>query len=105
MPTTSLPPTSGPTVLPEPPSRPVANRDAVASLEGDAAMAADGATDASSASTRRTSHPDRRGIPIDPPQDRPSAAEATANGCSYQATPNTPTGDRDLHGCWAACCR
>ena len=60
---------SGPMVLPEPPSRPVTNRYAVGSLEGGAARAAGGATNASSVSTRRTSHPDRRGIPMGLPSE------------------------------------
>ena len=72
---------SGPMVLPEPPCRPATSRCALAFLEDGAALAADGATNASSPSSRRTSHPDRRGIPMGtPPQDGPSATEATANG-------------------------
>src|SRR5829696_6648435 len=55
---------SGPMVLPEPPCRPVTSRYAVAFPEGGVALAADGTTNASSTRSRRTSHPDRRGVPM-----------------------------------------
>jgi hypothetical protein len=63
---------SGPTVPPEPPCRPVTKRCAVGCPERDVAPAA-GATNASSPSTGRIGHPDRRGVPIGPPSGRPSA--------------------------------
>jgi hypothetical protein len=54
-------------VLPAPPSRPVTRRCAVACPWRGVALATEGATKASGTSTRRTSHPDRRGIPMGPP--------------------------------------
>src|SRR4029453_17187681 len=58
---------SGPMVLPEPPSRPATKRWAVGSPVRGVAPAAAGATNASNVSSRRTSHPDRRGVLMRPP--------------------------------------
>src|SRR5215213_7099263 len=66
---------SGPTVLPEPPCRPATKRCAVGSPEGPAAVAADGTTDASSASIGESAIRTVVASPWDSPLNGPSAAE------------------------------